>query len=68
MACEYKKRALKRMNPINLKETFRSMVIMSTAREKKHIWRLSKINVFGFCLFRQANFCTIIQMEVKCAV
>ena len=51
MACEYKKRALKRMNPRNLKEAFRSMVIMSTAREKKHIWRLSKTNVFGFCLF-----------------
>lgn len=51
MACEYKKGALKRMNPRNLKEAFRSMVIMSTAREKKRIWRLSKMNVFGFCLF-----------------
>ena len=50
MACEYeKKRALQRMNPRNLKEPFRSMVITSTAMGKKHVWRLSKINVF--CLF-----------------
>lgn len=74
MACEYeKKRALKRMNPRNLKAALRSMVITSTAMGKKHIWRLSKINVFlSVCLFvylfRQVNFNTIIQMEVKYAV
>lgn len=52
MACEYeKKRALKRMNPRNLKAALRSMVITSTTVGKKHIWRLSKINDFFVCLF-----------------
>lgn len=46
MAYESERDFKKKMNPRNLKEAFGYMVVILTAKEKKHIWRLSEINTF----------------------